>query len=265
MNYLHNEPTIGLAAYNREFPVGASKHFEVMPTIDIINKASNYGYVVSSYSQKKVRNPERVPFTKHMVRLRMDGITPVVGDVVPEILVINAHDRTTRLQFMLGFFRFVCANGMVTGDVFEDYRFKHTDTNPFDKILEQFEVIKTVANSRMDTIESMKNTFLNYDRTNDFAFDASKLTPERVYVSTSELNLINRQEDTGSSLWNTFNRVQENIIRGLSRIRSANSKERKARPITSIDRNININQKLWRLAESYLPVANNSVSYAVAA
>jgi hypothetical protein len=249
--------TVGPAAYNREFPINASKHFEVMPTIDIINKAKEYGYMVSSYSQKRVRDSLRAPFTKHMVRLRMDGIVPVVGDVVPEILVVNAHDRTTRLQFMLGFFRFVCANGMVTGDIFEDYRFKHTDKNPFEKILEQFDSIRVVATERLDSIREMQDHQLSYARQRDFAFDASKLIPERVYYETSELNNVVRETDRGNSLWLTFNRVQENLIRGLAHIRSANGKVRKSRPINSIDTNISVNQRLWKIAESYLPSANS--------
>ena len=256
---------IGLAANNRELPIGVSKHFQVMPTIDIINKAAEHGYIVSSYSEKKCRNAERTPFTKHMVRLRMDNVLPIVGDVVPEILIINAHDRTTRLQFLLGFFRFVCANGMVTGDIFEGYRYKHTDTNPFDKILNQFDVIKTVASKRMDTIELMRETTLSFDRQRDFAYDASTLTPERTYQMTAELNYINRTEDNSSSLWNTFNRVQENLIKGIAQIRTNNNKTRKARPITSIDKNVSINQRLWKLAESYIPSANDGVSYAQAA
>ena len=58
-----------------------------------------------------------------------------------------------------------------------------------------------------------------------------------------------RPEDLGSSLWATFQRVQENVIRGGQLGRSAQGRRLHTRPVGSIDRGVSLNRALWMLAE----------------
>jgi hypothetical protein len=51
-----------------------------------------------------------------------------------------------------------------------------------------------------------------------------------------------RYEDGTNSLWQVFNRVQENIIRGGYRVRR----------ITSAAKDVEINRDLWNLAAGFL-------------
>jgi hypothetical protein len=230
-----------------------------MPTIQIVQEAEKYGYHMASYSQKNVRNEERKPYTKHLVRLRnVPKNDLVVGDTIPEIVIVNAHDKTTRLRFMLGFFRVVCSNGLITGDIFEDFSYKHTDKNPFDVILQQFDRIQGVAKQRLDTIQAMKQEYMPLSAVREFAIAASKLFPERVYDDIMGIQLAARYEDTADTLWNVYNRIQENLMRGNVTIRGTNARIRKARPINSIDKNITVNQQLWKIAERFLPASNDT-------
>jgi hypothetical protein len=57
-----------------------------------------------------------------------------------------------------------------------------------------------------------------------------------------------RIEDTGRSLWATFQRVQENVIRGGQPGRSAQGTRMQTRPVQGIDR-VSLNRALWMLAE----------------
>jgi len=84
------------------------------------------------------------------------------------------------------------------------------------------------------------------------------IEPER-YVSceSNMLLLPNREADKGFSLWNVFNTIQENILRGRLeyQVWSKNKKgERiiksmKTRPIKSVEQKIEMNQFLWKELE----------------
>jgi hypothetical protein len=60
-----------------------------------------------------------------------------------------------------------------------------------------------------------------------------------------------RVDDFDSTLWNTFNVVQEKLIRG-GFVKEQNGKSRKVKPITSLNMDTYINKKLWELAEMYV-------------
>jgi len=54
---------------------------------------------------------------------------------------------------------------------------------------------------------------------------------------------------TRQILWNTLQRVQENVIRGGLAGRSAQGRKLQTRPVASIDRGVSLNRALWTLAE----------------
>ena len=62
-----------------------------------------------------------------------------------------------------------------------------------------------------------------------------------------------RREDVGQNLWQTFNVIQENLIRGGLDGRRQTSDGRirrsRTRPINGIDQNVGLNRALWTLAE----------------
>jgi len=50
-------------------------------------------------------------------------------------------------------------------------------------------------------------------------------------------------------VWTTFNRIQENVVRGGLHGRSANGRRMSTREVTAIDGNVKLNRALWTLAE----------------
>ena len=56
-----------------------------------------------------------------------------------------------------------------------------------------------------------------------------------------------RPQDEGNDLWVVFNRIEEKIIGG-----SYKAGRRKARSIKNFQKDIELNEKLWELAESYV-------------
>jgi len=64
----------------------------------------------------------------------------------------------------------------------------------------------------------------------------------------------NRAADKGNDIWKTFNRIQENLIKGNVRYDRYNEAGRyqgrgRTREVKSIDGNLKLNQALWTLAE----------------
>jgi hypothetical protein len=56
-----------------------------------------------------------------------------------------------------------------------------------------------------------------------------------------------REQDAGDDLWNTLNRVQENLLAGGLMRRAANGRLMRTRRITSIREDVRINGALWSL------------------
>jgi hypothetical protein len=74
--------------------------------------------------------------------------------------------------------------------------------------------------------------------------------PEKAPIRPERLLHTRRSADTGNDLWSTFNRVQENVMKGG--IRGYNREKRRSlttRAVKSIDKNVKLNKALWTLTE----------------
>ena len=68
-------------------------------------------------------------------------------------------------------------------------------------------------------------------------------------VTADQLIEARRPEDLGRSLWTSFQRVQENVMRGGQPGRSTQGRRVRTREVASIDRGVSLNRALWMLAE----------------
>jgi hypothetical protein len=80
----------------------------------------------------------------------------------------------------------------------------------------------------------------------DFAYKAATLR-SKATVNVDELLAAERSEDEGNDLWVVFNRLQEKLIGG-----GYKSGLRKTRSVKSFQKDIEINEQLFELAEAYL-------------
>lgn len=200
--------------------------------------------------QTRVRHEDRRDYTKHMLRLR--HASQINGIEASEIILLNSHDGTSSYQMLAGVFRFACANGMVCGDVVEDLRIPHRGdvvgevVNGAFRVLDQF---GQVVESR----EEMKALQLGHEEQAIFARAALslKFDTETTAAPVTEDQVLStrRIDDRGADLWRTFNRVQENLIRGGLDARTATGKRTRTRAVQGIDTNVKLNRALWTLAE----------------
>jgi hypothetical protein len=95
---------------------------------------------------------------------------------IPTIIASNSYDRSSKLDFYYGGFRFVCANGIVIGDIVQQISFKHNVDPDYRIIADGF-----LANMEK-TIEGFK---ASYTRLNS--------EPADVYLQTLMLETFSQK------------------------------------------------------------------------
>jgi len=217
------------------------------PTSRVVEDLMNLGWQVTK--AQEVRSKKYKGFQKHIVVFRNPNIM-IKGkdgdDAFPQILLTNSHDGKAAFNFRVGIFRLVCSNGLVISDAdFSNVSIRHTNYT-FESLQTKIgEVIAKLPNL-VQKINLFKSTELNEDQMKDFATKAMQLrTKQRVNI----MDVLNadRPQDKGNDLWVVFNRVQEKLVGG-----SYKAGQRKARSVKNFQKDIELNEQLFELAESYL-------------
>jgi hypothetical protein len=238
--------------------VSRSERYTYIPTIDVLRGLRREGFEPFMVAQGQSRVEGKTEYTKHMIRLRHAGQVSTKPEA-NEIILINSHDGASSYQMLAGLLRFVCCNGLVVGDVVDDIRIPHKGNIQGEviegafRVLDQFEAVEQHA-------EAMKA--LPLEPREEIAFATAALAlrfGERgveeggghrpMPVTAEQLNESRRAEDVGHSLWATFQRVQENVLRGGQLGRTAQGRRMHTRPVGAIDRGVSLNRALWMLAE----------------
>lgn len=242
---------------------GASQKYEFMTSSDVVNILSDMNWKVYDAKQQKTKkNPET---TKHMIRFRNETMNWNNGNV-PEILLVNSHDRTSALTFHVGIFRLICANGLVVADkTFEKFRVRHMFTT-FETVSNTITHISQKLPEVFKTIQTFEGTILTPDQQMELALRSIAVRyPEYLDVKTNEVrpDLIHkamnvedilaplRKEDEGDNLWVCYNRIQEHIVKGGFKRMGVGNKPIQARELTNIKMLLNVNTGLWEIANSY--------------
>ena len=112
------------------------------------------------------------------------------------------------------------------------------------------------APKALESVKAMQSVELTRDEQLAFADAAKGLRWEqgKNAPDTSRLLTVRRYDDQKNDLWTTFNRVQENIIKGglrtISRDERGLVRRNSTREVASVTENKRLNQALWELAES---------------
>ena len=219
-----------------------SRHYTHIPTSRVMEDMAKLGWGV--IDGKQIKSKKSDGFQKHLVVFRNENIviTSEDGDTVyPQILLTNSHDGRSSFVFRAGLFRLVCENGLV-GYSFDELRIK----------------IKEMVMQLPLTVESikkMKAVELNEVKTKEFVTEALKIrfTKEQFEGYVFDINEIlepTRKEDEGKDLWSVFNVVQEKLLSGDFQYQAMNGRDRKARKVKNFHMDIDINQKLFALADT---------------
>lgn len=240
---------IAPSVFAQEAHSSRSERYTYVPTIDVLSGLRREGFQPFMVAQGRTRVPGKADFTKHMLRMR--HADQISASEANEIILINSHDGTSSYQMLAGVFRFVCCNGMVCGETMEDIRIAHKGDIVHNVIEGAFGVLDGFGLIREVTTEMKQLTLsrpeqvvfaeaamsIKFDEEQDAPFDASELLRTR------------RIDDRDASLWTTFNKIQENVVRGGIAGRNASGRRTRTREVTAIDNNVKLNRALWTLAE----------------
>jgi hypothetical protein len=228
-----------------------SERYTFIPTSDVLTGLRKEGFQPFMVCQTRVREESHREHTKHMIRLRHAG---QINDAeASEIILVNSHNGSSSYQMLAGLFRFVCANGLVSGDVLEDVRIPHKG-KIVDEVIEGAHMIL----DGFDLVREVRDDFkrINLDDGEKEAFGRAALAlrydpPEGKPAPITERDVIRprRAADADSSLWATFNAAQENLIRGGIPGRNARGQRARTRAVNGIDNNVKLNRALWLLAD----------------
>lgn len=240
-----------------------SERYTYIPTIMVIEGLRKEGWQPVSVAQGGTRHEERRGFTRHVIRMRKDGMTMrAVGDVLPELVLKNAHDGTASYELMSGWFRLACLNGMVVADRnHPEYsiKFPHKGDIIPDVIEGSYRVIDEMA-KQQEQIKQMAATPLRLSEQRLLAEQSMTLRfadrPAGEYLTPDSILAARRQEDTGNDLWMTFQRIQENLTKGGQRYMTRDTRgrdvRRTVRPVQGVDADTALNKALWMLASEML-------------
>ncbi|SEB25426.1 DUF932 domain-containing protein [Variovorax sp. YR216] len=227
-----------------------SERYTYIPTSHVLAGLRKEGFEPFMVCQTRVRDEEKRAFTKHMLRLR--HASQIDDAEANEIILLNSHDGTSCYQMLAGMFRFACSNGLVCGTQIADVRVRHKGEIVDNVIEGAFEVLDGFDLVR-EKREQMRAVTLEPVEAEIFArcalalkYDApAKPAP----ITEAQILAPRRIADVKSDLWTTFNRVQENFVKGGLSARTSNGRRQSTRAVQGIDQNIRVNRALWLLAE----------------
>ena len=228
-----------------------SARYTYIPTSTILDGLRKEGFQPFAVTQTRVRDEGKRDFTKHMLRLR--HASQIADTEANEIILLNSHDGTSSYQMLAGMFRFVCANGLVCGNAVSDVRVPHKG-QIMDNVIEgAYDVLDGFGLVR-ELRDGMHAISLRPAEAEIFARSALtlKYEPDPVKpapVTETQILAPRRSADTGTDLWTTFNRVQENLVRGGLPARNAAGRRTRTREVQGIDQSVKINRALWLLAD----------------
>ena len=262
LQFLSNEqikeaaPTV----FTEKPAANVSKHYTHIPTVQVVDDMKKLGWGVVDAQQVKARKNTTKGFQKHLLTFRNPDvvINGADGDTVfPQILLTNSHDGKNAFTFTAGLFRLVCSNGLVIADEkFNDVKMRHMGYT-FEDLQVQIKEMVEQLPLTVDSMNKMKAIELDIKQMKTLAQKSltTRFTKDQLKVAKINLDeIINpvRDEDKGNDLWSVFNVIQEKIITGdFSYLSGARS--RKAREVKNFKQDMDINKKLFAMANELVP------------
>ena len=252
------------ALFTEEPYYEVSKKYHFIQTIEVINEIKKHNWYPVSVSEANVRNEEKEGYQQHLVKFRHfdDFLNPQENAV--ELLLFNSHDRSKSFTISAGIFRYVCSNGLVLAEnVFESYKIKHLGERENDVAL-AIANITAIKPKLMQKIQMLESIKLSQPEKESFAKSSLPLRFEdHLQIDHKDLLLPHREEDTKDDLYTVLNVIQENLLRG--NIKGMNKQSGRAftsKAITSITKDVDINQGLWDIAERVASIKEPSYQMA---
>lgn len=231
-----------------------SERYAFISTAEVSNMLAELGWFPVYARESRSNDPKNRGLTRHVVRWANPDFK-VNGERI-ELMGVNSHNRASTFEFMAAIFRLVCSNGLIahTGDL-ASFKMRHVGEIG-DQVQEAVKQISGAATIITDRMNDFKTIDMSPDEQGIFAATAlNYVYPENAPIEAKKLLTTRRSYDTGTDLWTTYNKVQENLMKGGLRGVKNDPKARrgyrrtKTRAIKSIEKDVKLNKALWTMAE----------------
>lgn len=235
--------------------------YQFVSTRNILEQVQEQGWRITGASSQG-----RSAHAQHRVTLVHEKDLAIAQDAdggqdgILRIEMFNSHNLTKRFMMALGYFRFACSNGLViaTGPS-ETIRTKHRFSDErMGAIMDKISTVSERFPRVLASINDFKSRQLTEDEQRSFAEFAIKgrylyrqalpKTFSNIDAMTQRMLVARRPEDEGNNVWEVYNRVQENIVRGIEGV---------TRPMRGYSDSVRVNQLLWKGAETALQYSSN--------
>lgn len=232
-----------------------SDQYMFIDTRQVVQDMMDLGFEVADVRRPAFRT-KAAAFGVHEVDFRRPQDIGRKNGEAPRLIFINSYDGSRRAQLMSGVFRFVCSNGLVVGDVFQQQKFLHLGDYAT-QLLEQIRESAAHSHKVFERIEDYRQVVLDRAQYLEMAEKALTLRyPEGELHLDPELVISpRRSSDRGRDLYTTWNVMQENLLKGGLPGRQRNGRTRTSSALSNIERSNKLNRELWNLLEDYSTLA----------
>lgn len=224
-----------------------SERYQFISSNEIIERFAEDGWVVADANVAAPRKRDPL-FAKHMIDFRHPDYKEING-AVPRIILVNSHDGSSSARVLAGVFRFVCSNGLVVGTTTGKEVVRHTGDAAADLIHRMQQLARNTSKLYTQIDTWSKKDLTKAQRHEMARFAAQLRWGDAQRFSAEDLLAVRRADDDRGDLWTTFNRLQENTVRGGIEGLSRSGRSATSRPLSDISRSVEYNAQLWQLAE----------------
>lgn len=247
-----------LSVYSTEPHFSRSpKSYRHVTSTEIIDAMRDADFIPTRVFERKTRKADRSGFQRHVMRFtHQRDIENPVRENRPEIVIVNSHDGTSAIDVMAGLFRIVCSNGLIArSHDFGSIKFPHRGENLTSRVIDGvFRIVEDIPLIER-RVEEYSRIELRPDQITDFAWRAASIRwgdESEIKIDPISLLQFRRGEDNGTDLWRVFNRVQENLTKGkIQGWTRDHERFRTIRAVRGAERDLEINSKLWALADEF--------------
>ncbi|KMV68655.1 hypothetical protein AI29_08085 [bacteria symbiont BFo2 of Frankliniella occidentalis] len=243
------------SVFSQEKHDSRSSRYTYIPSITLLESLQREGFQPFFACQTRVRDLSKREHTKHMLRLRREG--QITGKQVPEIILLNSHDGSSSYQMLPGLFRFVCQNGLICGESFGEVRVPHKG-DVVEKVIEGAYQVLGIFDRVEEKRDAMQSLLLPPPAQQAMAKAALtyRFGEEHQPVTESQILAPRRWQDESNDLWTTYQRIQENLIKGGLSGRTVKGQRARTRAVNGIDGDVKLNRALWLMAENMLQLVS---------
>ncbi len=180
-----------------------SHRYVQIPTSQLLTGLAKQGFEPFYAAQAGVRDVSRMGFAKHLIRFRHRS--QIADESVNEIVLINSHDGSSSYRMLAGCYRFICTNGMICGETYDEVRVTHRGDIKHNVIEGAWRILDQ-SNAITESRQTMQGIALNADEQHVFAESALQIRFPDNYLEMRPDQALRRVRvaDNNTDLWTTL-------------------------------------------------------------